>query len=221
MSLSLLKLFRSGNLILSSAPSGNGERILALPKAVMHKRFILLLSLFLGSHVPAAAQTPASRIVLVQEHAAPLITVLPAVSTASLAASFPLSRDTGNFDTHFSLKFAGAYERDYELEHLSPMDEVKTLSLTQSSLPLIQLWRGRLQLDAFQSTLHIQNVLVDPFGNGGTGGFRPPGRSYPRWSRSDHLTGLSLSFHLGRETRTGRRDLVWPRLSRILGTTFN
>jgi hypothetical protein len=36
------------------------------------------------------------------------------------------------------------------------MDEVKTLTLMQSSLPLCQLWGGRLQLGAFQSTLHSQ-----------------------------------------------------------------
>ena len=158
----------------------------------MHKRFILLLGVFLGSYVPAAAQTPAPRIVRAQEHVAPIIMMpLPTVSTPLPTASFLLSRDPGHFNAHFSLMFAGAYERDYRLEDLSPMDEVKTLSLTQSSLPLIQLWRGRLQLDAFQSTLHIQNVLVNPFDDGDTRGSRLPGQSYPGGPRSDHLSGLS------------------------------
>ena len=52
------------------------------------------------------------------------------------------------------------------------MRKVKTLFLMQSSLPLVQLWSGRLQLDAFQNTLHIQN------------------------QRSVHLSGLSVSCHL-------------------------
>jgi hypothetical protein len=208
-----------GDLIFLSAHASDREQALALPKAGMHKRFVLVIGVFLGSHVPAAAQTPAPRIVRAQEHVAPTITVLPAASTPSSAASFLLSRDPGNFDAHFSLMFAGAYERDYNLEHLSPMDEVKTLSLTQSSLPLIQLWRGRLQLDAFQSTLHFQNVLVDPFSD--TRGSRLPGQSYPGGSRSDHLSGVSLTFRFGRDARSEHRDLAWRRLSRILGAALN
>ena len=57
------------------------------------------------------------------------------------------------------------------------MDEVKTLTLTQSSLPLFQLWGERLQLDAFQSTLHSHNVQLGPSGYGGIEGFRPTRQS--------------------------------------------
>ncbi len=187
----------------------------------MHKRFILLLGLFLGSHVPAAAQTPAPRIVLAQEHVAPIITMLPTVSTPLLAASFLLSQDPGKPNAHFSFMFAGAYESDYNLEHLSPMDEVKTLTLTQSSLPLFQLWGGRLQLDVFQSTLHIQNVQLNPFDDGGMRGSRLPGQSYPGGPRSGRLSGLNLNFHFGRDARTGHSAQAWRRLSRILGTVLN
>jgi hypothetical protein len=185
----------------------------------VHKRFLLLLGLFMGSHVRAAAQTPAPRVVLAQEHVALISAMLPTVPTPW--PSLLLSQDLEKSNAHFNLVFAGTYERDYNLEHLSPMDEVKTLSLTQSSLPLVQLWRGRLQLNFFQSTLHIQNELVDPFESSGTRGSRPTGQSYLGAPRSEHLSGLSLSFHLGRDARTGQRALPWQRLSRILGTTLN
>src|SRR5882762_394266 len=56
------------------------------------------------------------------------------------------------------------------------MDEVKTLTLTQSSRPLFQLWGGRLQLDAFKSTLHSQNVQLGPSGYDGIEGFVPLGK---------------------------------------------
>jgi hypothetical protein len=82
------------------------------------------------------------------------------------------------------------------------MEEVKTLTLTQSSLPLVQLWGGRLQLDAFQSTLHKQIVQLGPLG--GMESFRPPRQSYPGGPLSIHLSGLSLSFHFVRDSRTRR-----------------
>ena len=60
---------------------------------------------------------------------------------------------------------------------LPRIEKVRTLFFTQSNLPITQLWSGRLHLDAFQDTLHIQN------------------------QRSFHLSGLSVSFHFGQGTR--------------------
>jgi hypothetical protein len=98
------------------------------------------------------------------------------------------------------------------------MEEVKNLILTLSSLPRVQFWGGRLQLDAFQSTLHSQNVQLGPLGYGGMQGFRPLAQGYPGGPRSGHLT---LSFHFGRDARTGRPTQGWQSLSRIVGTVLN
>lgn len=187
----------------------------------MRKRFVLLLGLFLGSHVPVAAQTPAPGIVLSQEHVAPIITMLPTVSTHSPAHSFLLSQNPEKSNDHFRLIFAGAYKPDYSLEHLLSMNEVKTSTLTQSSLPLVQLWSGRLQLDAFQSTLHIRDALLNPFDNGGVRGSRLPGHSYPGVPHSVDLSGLSLHFHFSRNTQTGDPAQAWRRLPRIFGIVLN
>ncbi len=187
----------------------------------MYKRFILLLGMFLGSHLPAAGQTPVPQIVLAQDHGAQIMTMLRTVSIPLLTPSFLLSQDPGKFPAHFSLLFAGAYQRDPSLEHFSPMDEVRTLTLTQSSLPLVQLWGGRLQLNAFQSTLQMQNVQLGPLGYGGMQGFRPLRQSYPGGPLSVHLSGLSLSFHFGGDARTGRPPQVWRRLARIVGAVLN
>src|SRR6266576_3824894 len=106
----------------------------------MRNRFFLLLGLFPGSLVPAVAQTPTPWNVLAQEHVAPNSTMISTVSTPLPAASFLLAKGEKS-NARFSLMFAGAYKRDHSLEHLSPMNEVKTLSLTWSSLPLVQsLW---------------------------------------------------------------------------------
>jgi hypothetical protein len=101
------------------------------------------------------------------------------------------------------------------------MEQVKTLLLTRSSLPLVQLWGGRLQLDAFQSTLHIQNVQLGPLGYGAAQGFRSPQQSYLGGPRSLHFSGLSVSFHFGRDARTGRPTQAWQRLARIVGGVLN
>jgi hypothetical protein len=185
---------------------------------MMYKPFILLLGIFLGSYRPALAQTLAPRIVLAQEHVAPIITILPTISTALPSFSFLVSQDPEKSNAHFSLPFAAAYPRDYRLEHFSPMDEVRTLILTQSSLPLVQFWGGRLQLDAFQSTLHIQNGQLGPAGMRAS---RLAGQSYPGGLRSVHLTGLSLSFRFGRDARIGHPAQLWQRLTRMVDAVLN
>ena len=98
------------------------------------------------------------------------------------------------------------------------MEEVKNLILAMSSLPLVQLWGGRIQLYAFQSTPHIQNFQLGLLGYGGMQGSLPPAQSYLGGTRS---TRLSISFHFGRDGRTERTNHVWRNLSQIVGTVLN
>jgi hypothetical protein len=144
--------------------------------------------------------------------------MLSTVTSLLPAASFLLSQEPGKPNAHLSLLSARAYARDYSLEHLSPMDDVSTLILTQSSLPLARLWGGRLQLDAFQSTLHLQNAQLGPFGMRGS---RLLAQSYPGGLRSVHLSGLSLSFYFGRDARTGHPAQLWRRLTRTVVAALN
>jgi hypothetical protein len=187
----------------------------------MHKRIIMVLGIFLGSHAPATAQTPAPQILLAQERVAPALTKLQTVSPPLLTISFLLHQDPGGSSTHFSYLLAEPSERGHSLERLLPTEEVKTLFFTRSSLPLLQLWSGRLQLDAFQNTLHTQNVELGPYGYADMQGFRSLRQSYLGGPRSIHLSGFSLSFHLGRDARTRRPTQVWRRLPRIVGTVLN
>jgi hypothetical protein len=188
----------------------------------MHKRFMLLLGLFLGSHVLTAAQRPTPQIVPTQDRIAPIMTIVPTARVPLLTASFLLPDNPGKSAAHFSYLFAGAYEPNQgldDLKNLSPMHEVKTLILTQSLLPLAQLWGGRMRLDGFTSTLHMQ---LGPSAGGGVQDFHSPRQSYPAGPRSVDLYGISLSFHFGRDAQVGHPTRqAWRCLSRIVGTVLN
>jgi hypothetical protein len=187
----------------------------------MRKRFILLLGLFLVSRVPAAAQTPDPQIVPARDRIAALVTVLPTAPAPLFAASLLPPEYPGKSAAHFGYPFAGTYERDQGLQglqglvSLSPVREVKTLCLTQSLLPLVQFWGGRLRLDGFTSRLHMQNMQLGASAAGGLQDFRLPRQSYPGGPRSVNLYGISLSFHFGRDAQIGRPIQIWQRLARI------
>jgi hypothetical protein len=187
---------------------------------MMYKPFILLFGIFLGSHCPVVAQTPPPRIVLAQEHVAPIISILPTVSTALPAFSFLLFNDPKS-NAHFSRQLAGVYQRDFSLDHLSPVNEVRTLTLSQSSLPLVQFWGGRLQLDAFESTLRMQTGQLGLVGTGGMRNSRLSGQIYPGGPLTVHLSGLSLNLRFGRDAQIGHSAQLWRRLTGMVGAVLN
>jgi hypothetical protein len=183
----------------------------------MRKRFILL-GVVLGIYVPMSAQTPAPRTIPAQDRTVMSMTVAPTAPAPLFAASFLLPENPEKSAASFSYLFARAYERDQGLEglkRLSPMRKVRTLFLTQSMLPLLQLWGGRLRLDGFTSTLHMQNVQLGPSAAGGLLDFRPQRQSYPGGPRSIGFYGVSLSFHFGRDAQITRPAQIWQSLARI------
>jgi hypothetical protein len=182
---------------------------------------MVLLGMLLGGQVSLAGQMSAPQVVLAQKPVAPVIMVFMEESTPLLAPAFLLSQDRENSLADTSLRFPGPGERDSRLEGLSPIVKLKTLILTQASLPLVQLWDGKLQLDAFQSTLRIQNVQSGPLGYGAMPDFRLPQQNSPGGSRSVHLSGLSLNFHFGRVGRTERPTQAWRCVPRIVAALLN
>jgi hypothetical protein len=176
--------------------------------------------MFMSGQSLAALQVPARQIVLAQKPVAPVITAFRAESTPLLAPSL-LSQDRENFLAPPSLRFPGPYEPDHELERLSPVIKLKTLTLTQLSLPLVEFWDGKLELDAFQSTLRIQNVQFGSLGYGAMPDARLPQQNFPGGSRSVHLSGLSLNFNFGRVGRARRPAQAWNCVPRIVAALLN
>ena len=147
--------------------------------------------------------------------------MVPTISTALAAGSSLVSQDTGKSPAQFNRLVVGSYERDPSLGQLLPMERVKNLVFTQVNVPLVQFWGGRLQLDAFQSTLHIQSVQLGPLGYGGMQGFRSARQSYSGGPMSVRLSGLSLSYHFGGDARAARPTEVLRRLTRTVGNVLN
>ena len=185
----------------------------------MRKFPMMLLGMLLGGQVPAAGQVAAPQIVLEQEPVAPPITGFRAESAPLLALSFLPSQNRENSVAHSTL--SGTYANDDRLEGLSPIVKVKTLIFTQASLPLVQFWDGKLRLDAFRSTLRIQNVQFGPLGYGAMPDFRLSQQNVPGGSHSVHFSGLSLSFHFGPLGRSRRPTPIWRCVPRILTTLLN
>jgi len=169
----------------------------------------------------AAGQISASRIASAQRPIAPVITVFRAESKTLLAPSFLLSQDRENTLARISLRFSGLDERDQVLERFSPVIKVKTLILTQVSLPLVQLWDGRFELSAFQSTLRIQNVQLGALGYAAMPDFPLALQNYPGGLRAVHFSGVSLNFHFGRVEGTRRPTRAWRCVPRIVAALLN
>ena len=180
----------------------------------------MLLGMFMGSQA-AAGQISAPRSVPAQKPVAPVITVFRAESKTLLPPSFLLSQDRENTFAHTSLRYPETYERDDVLARLSPVIKLKTLILTQVSLPLVQLWDGKLELEAFQSTLRIQNVQFGALGNGAMPDSRLPQQNFAGGLRSVHLSGVSLKFHFGHVERMPRPTQAWRCVPRMVAALLN
>lgn len=179
---------------------GDPKWVPALLHAVMRDGFMLLLTVLLSS-LGAAAQTPTPQIVPGLERVAPIITRFQPVLVPLPPRSFVLSEDPGKSAGHFGYLMARSYRRDQGRENLSRIHRVQTLFLTRSSLPLFQLWGGRLLVDGFTTRLHMPNVQLGPPAVGGLQNLYSPRQGYPGGPR---FYGLSLKFPVGRDTEIRR-----------------
>jgi hypothetical protein len=181
----------------------------------MYKQLILLVGMVLGGPLPTTAQTPAPQIVQAPDRIPPTMMTAPEVS---LAAPF-LPPENPRKPVHFNYLFMGIYERDQHpegLESLSPIREIRSLPLTQSSPRSRQYWGGRLRYDG---TLHIQHVELGPLPTGGPQDFVPPRQTFPGGPFSVAPYGVSLSYRFGRNAHMGRATQIWRRLGRVVGAT--
>jgi len=182
----------------------------------MLKRFILLCGIFLGCQRPLAAQKPEQFLVPAPKELAPTRAIGSTSSIGSRTKSRPMFSGPRAFNVRFDLPFAEAYARGHRLDQFSPIEEVKTPVLTQATLSLTRFWDGRLQLDAFNSTLHLQNG----FGNGDGRHSSLSGQNIG-YFRSAHLSGLRLSIRFGSDEQSSHMVPLWRRVSQMVDAALN
>jgi hypothetical protein len=181
-----------------------------LKDGIMFRRYIgsLAMAAAISAANPAIAgpkpQDHTAAAVEVRQQMAPVIAPHRAISIPLFSASFHLYPDPGVQPLYFSHLFLGAKNVYRATENPLPIDEMKTTFFSRSTLALAQLWSGRVQLDAFQSALRIQNAQLSPGG-----------------LRSLHLSGLSLSLHFGRNARASQPAQSWRRLPRMVGSVLD
>jgi hypothetical protein len=168
----------------------------------MRSHLVLVFGLLLSSCLPLEAQTLATHVFLVQARPEPT-TMLVRAAPADFLPRVPVPEFTN----------IPAYKPDIGLENRLQIEEVKSLFVTESRIAVVQFWRGRLHLDGFDSTLHMQSIELGPSGSGGL----PPSHDQAGVARSVGLDGISLSFRFGRDTQTGRQTQVWRCLAWIRG----
>ena len=210
----------------------------------MKRRLTLLLGMILGGYLSTAAQIPAARIVAERDRTAPVMAMVQAgpapliadslplpgnpgffaartLPSPVLGVSFPAHKNPANSAVHFSCVLAGPYKPDQGMDGLKSefqFEEVDTLFLVQSSLPLAQLWGGRVRFEGFASKLNTQNVQLGPSDAGGMQDFRPWRPRELGEPPSVHSYGVSMTFHFGRNARTERPAQIWRTVADMFGT---
>lgn len=163
---------------------------------MIQKQHILALGVLLGSCVPASAQTRPAQLSLLQERPPPRMILLAAASSHSpLVASSPARPLAERPALPTAALLVVAYKRYRKPEHLFQMETIQTPFVSRSSVTLVQLWGGRLQLCGFGS-MHRMGAVLN--------GFPGPGVSRYldlRVPRAKGSYGGSLTFHLGRDAQ--------------------
>jgi hypothetical protein len=124
----------------------------------MRSQLILVAGFLLSSYFPVEAQTPSAQIVLAQASPPPVLPMVLFRASPIRSSSELPERPLPHYSApHRPPLLAAAYQPEPSLESRLQIDEFRTPMLTESSLPVADLWRG-LKLDAFDSASHAPSL---------------------------------------------------------------
>jgi hypothetical protein len=176
-------------------------------------KVILLIGTVLSSISPISAQTatPAPPVqhrpqTMIKRYQDPGTYSLRTVSSPGMLVQSQLGRVS-----HFAIGSSGSSA--YKLDRLLGSENSDTVFASQWRLPLIEFCRGHLQVSAFQTTLHMDNVMFGP-DRGVLRSVGLPRLNRTSQSQSVDLSGFSLGFRFGRDWRT--EHLIASRLPHIV-----
>ena len=173
------------------------------------KRLVLVLGLILSGHTRAGAQSTDHRIAFVQSPPSSMI-VFPPRHAVPPASSVLLIQQQGNFHDGYGFRITGIY-RDQNPGSLSPFQETKTSFVTESRLPVAQVWGARMRVSLFKVTLKTGNIMLGPLA-ANEALYHP---RHPGDPRSTDLYGIDVSVPLGRDAKWEGSAVPWRSLLRI------
>ena len=178
----------------------------------MQRQLILVAGLLLTSCVPVESQTLKTQVLLAQVPPAATTILVWAIPTRLLPNAPLANQQPRKPVAPPTVFFSPSYEADYSLESQPLIRVIRTPFLTESRVVAVQFWRGHLQLDGVEGTLHMQNPHFGPAGS------NPP-RSHDQagLANSFDLDGASMVFRFGRDTHTERGLPIWQCLAAIRG----
>lgn len=160
----------------------------------MRNQFLLVIGLAMGSCLPAAAQTSREQIFLAQPPSGPMMLLVRPPPHYSLPTVFLTTNRPRKPHGRSARISAATYAPERSFENRFSILVNRTPFLSESSVPIAQLWGGRLQLEGFDSTcqrypqFELSNVAHD---------YPPPSHDQAGMYRSVDLQGVSLRFQLG------------------------
>ncbi|MGC1686453.1 MAG: hypothetical protein WA734_12595 [Candidatus Acidiferrales bacterium] len=181
------------------------------------RRTILVVVAIVGGCLPAAAQNTFVRLTTIATK--PARTSEPSDRRYSLHATFgspvrPASER--NSLGALASPVASTYIDERTPVILPRFEEIRTLFMSQSRLPVMNFAGGHVRLAGFGSTLAMGNVELGPSGAGGLLDFHPWRHYQPGDPRSFGSYGVSLGFHVGRDSQAGQTREIWRYVTRFL-----
>jgi hypothetical protein len=185
----------------------------ATEEQALRGKIILLIGSVLNCFSPITAQTKATPSALIQPRPETTFKryqdsrsyLFRSVPSSGILVQGPLGR--------FHSPIRSSASPTINLHRLLGSENSETLFASQWRFPLIEFCSGHLQVSAFQSTLHMDNIMFGPY-RGALRGFDIPRLSRSGGSQSLDLSGLSLGFRFGHGWRSGQ--LIASRLPRIV-----
>lgn len=108
-----------------------------------------------------------------------------------------------------------SYRSTPTLEELLAVKTNDTVFVSQSRVPLMHLWGGRLQIAGFTSTVKMENVLLGPASQGALQSLRLTQQARFSAARSIDLYGVSVGFRFTPPAEKAGRAAIWSLLASI------
>jgi hypothetical protein len=180
----------------------------------MRNQLILVIGLTVCGCLPAEAQTIAKVIFLAQPRSGPMMLLSkPPPPKSPPRKVFPAINPPPKSLLRFTRISTATYDPERNLEDRLAITLDRTPFVTESTIPVAELWGGRLQLEGFDTT-RTRDPQFAPLG---VGQVTPPAsRDLASVNRSVDYDGLSIRFEFG-NSPTRRPAKIWHYLRWVVG----